>query len=154
MSDAPLEVTEFHWLMEILQTIDVGLVVLDRNYRVKLWNSFMENHSGLRPDETKEKCLFDLFSEIDEEWFRRKAEAVFLLNIRAFTIHEQRPYLFKFYNNHPITGRTDTMYQNATIIPLSNSDGSTHHICLIIYDATNAAMHKLALDKCQSLPEK
>ncbi len=42
MSDAP---TEFHWLMEILQTIDVGLVVLDRNYRVKLWNSFMENHS-------------------------------------------------------------------------------------------------------------
>ncbi len=154
MANANLEVAEFHWLMEILQTIDVGLVVLDRNYRIKLWNSFMENHSGLRPVETKEKSLFELFSEIDEAWFRNKAEAVFLLNIRAFTIHEQRPYLFKFYNSHPITGRTDTMYQNATIIPLSTSDGSTNHICLIIYDATNAAMHKLALDRCQTLSEK
>ncbi len=150
MTTSIQEDTEFHWLMAILQTIDVGLVVLDREYNIKLWNGFMENHSGLRPDETKGENLFKLFSEIDKEWFERKAEAVFLLNTPAFTIHEQRPYLFKFFNNRPITGRTDTMYQNATILPLNNSDGTTDHICLIIYDATNAAMHKLALDRCQS----
>lgn len=145
------EMGDIHWLMDILQTIDVGLVVLNRDYEIQLWNSFMENHSGLRPDQTKGKSLFSLFEEIDEAWFKKKAEAVFLLNTRAFTIHEQRPYLFKFYNNRPITGRTDTMYQNATIIPLNNSDGSTDNICLIIYDATNAAMNKLALDKCLSV---
>ncbi len=151
MSQSQLEMSEFHWLMDILQTIDVGLVVLDKSYNIKLWNSFMENHSGLRPDQTKGKNLFELFSDIDEDWFRKKSQPAFILNSRAFTIYEQRPYLFKFSNNRPITGRADFMYQNATIIPLSNSDGSVDHICLIIYDATNAALNKIELDKCQGL---
>lgn len=149
MSDQ-FEMTEFHWLMDILQTIDVGLVVLDREYKVKLWNSFMENHSGLRPDQTKNQNLFSLFPEIDETWFKKKAEAVFLLKTRAFVIHEQRPYLFRFENNHPITGRADYMYQNATLIPLSNVDGSTDHICLIVYDVTRAATNQLDLQKLLS----
>lgn len=142
MSNDQFEMTEFHWLMDILQTIDVGLVVLNRNYSIKLWNGFMENHSGLRPDQTKERNLFELFPEIDQDWFKKKSEPVFLLNTRAFTISEQRPYLFKFANNHPITGRAAHMYQNATIIPLSNVDGTTDHICLIIYDVTHSAMSK------------
>ena len=44
-----IDIGEFHWLMDMLQTIDVGLVVLDREYRVKAWNSFYGNHSGLKP---------------------------------------------------------------------------------------------------------
>lgn len=147
MAESQFEMTEFHWLMDILQTIDVGLVVLDRNYQVQLWNGFMENHSGLRPDQTKGKNLFELFNEVDQAWFKKKAEPVFALNTRAFTIYEQRPYLFKFENNHPITGRANHMYQNATLIPLSNVDGTTDHICLIIYDVTHAAMNKLDLKK-------
>ena len=149
MSQSQLEMTEFHWLMDILQTIDVGLVVLDRSYNIKLWNGFMENHSGLRPDQTKDQNLFSLFPEIDQEWFKKKAEPVFVLNTRAFTIYEQRPFLFKFQNNHPITGRADHMYQNATLIPLNNVDGTTDNICLIIYDVTHAAMNKLDLEKLQ-----
>ena len=151
MSDSQLEMTEFHWLMDILQTIDVGLVVLDRSYSIKLWNGFMENHSGIRPDQAKGQNLFLLFSEIDEDWFKKKAETVFLLNTRAFTISEQRPYLFKFSNNHPITGRADFMYQNATIIPLNNVDGTTDNICLIVYDVTNSAMSKKDLAGIKAL---
>lgn len=151
MSDSQLEMTEFHWLMDILQTIDVGLVVLDRSYSIKLWNGFMENHSGIRPDQAKGQNLFSLFSEIDEDWFKKKAETVFLLNTRAFTISEQRPYLFKFSNNHPITGRADFMYQNATIIPLNNVDGTTDNICLIVYDVTNSAMSKKDLAGIKAL---
>lgn len=142
MSNNDTDMTEFHWFMDILQTIDAGLVVLDRDYNIKLWNGFMENHSGIRPDQAKGNNLFELFTEIDKEWFKKKAESVFLLNTRAFTISEQRPYLFKFKNNHPITGRSEFMYQNSTMIPLNNIEGTTDHICLIIYDVTAAAMHK------------
>ena len=41
-----LPLDEFHRILDILQTIDVGLVVLDHNYQITLWNGFMENHSG------------------------------------------------------------------------------------------------------------
>lgn len=44
------ELNELHWLLAIVQSIDVGVVVLDRDYRVEVWNTFMENRSGLHPE--------------------------------------------------------------------------------------------------------
>ena len=44
MSLETSQINELHWLMEMLHTIDVGLVVLDRDYKVQIWNGFMENH--------------------------------------------------------------------------------------------------------------
>ena len=61
MSIQTEQLNELHWLMEMLHTIDVGLVVLDRDYSIQIWNGFMENHSGLLPREVKGKILFDLF---------------------------------------------------------------------------------------------
>jgi diguanylate cyclase (GGDEF)-like protein len=142
MSLETSQINELHWLMEMLHTIDVGLVVLDRDYKIQIWNGFMENHSGLLPREVKDKELFPLFDEIPEEWFRRKAESVFLLKNKAFTIWEQRPYLFKFQNYRPITGAADYMYQNTTFIPLMSATGDVTHLCLIVYDVTDNASHK------------
>jgi len=140
------QINELHWLMEMLHNIDVGLVVLDRNYKIQIWNGFMENHSGLLPREVKDQVLFSLFSEIPEEWFRKKAESVFLLKNKAFTIWEQRPYLFRFLNYRPITGTADFMYQNTTFIPLMSATGEVSHLCLIVYDVTDNAVHKLELE--------
>lgn len=147
MSFETTQLTELHWQMEMLHNIDVGLVVLDRNYTIHIWNGFMENHSGLLPRETKGKVLFDLFQEIPQNWFKRKAESVFLLKNKAFTIWEQRPYLFKFDNYRPVTGTADFMYQNTTFIPLLSATGEVSHLCLIIYDVTDNAIHKQHLEK-------
>jgi diguanylate cyclase (GGDEF)-like protein len=141
------QINELHWLMEMLHTIDVGLVVLDRQYKVQIWNGFMENHSGLLPREVKDKELFPLFDEIPKDWFKRKAESVFLLKNKAFTIWEQRPYLFKFQNYRPITGSAEYMYQNTTFIPLLSSTGLVTHLCLLIYDVTDNAINKQELEK-------
>lgn len=35
------DLNEFHWLLTIVQSIDVGVVVLDRQFRVEVWNGFM-----------------------------------------------------------------------------------------------------------------
>ncbi|HAQ25658.1 MAG TPA: diguanylate cyclase, partial [Pseudomonas sp.] len=32
---------ELHGLLAIIQSIDVGVVVLDRDYSVEVWNTFM-----------------------------------------------------------------------------------------------------------------
>ena len=138
---------EMHWMMEMLHTIDVGLVVLDRDYSIQIWNGFMENHSGLKPAEVKDKSLFSLFSEIDEDWFRQKAESVFLLKNKAFTIWEQRSYVFKFQNYRPITGSAKHMYQNTTFIPLLAANGQVSHLCLLVYDVTDNAVNKQTLEK-------
>ena len=146
MSQAQVDVAEVHWLMEMLQTVDVGLVVLNCDYRIQVWNGFMENHSGLTPRQVRDRYLFDLFSEIDEDWLRRKCDPVILLKNRAFTIWEQRPYIFKFKNYRPITGSAEYMYQNSTIIPLSDVRGQVTHLCIIIYDVTDVAVSRTELE--------
>jgi diguanylate cyclase len=133
-----------HWQMDILQNIDVGLVVIDENYIIDVWNSFMQNHSGKAPEAVLGKSLFDAFPELPETWFRHKAQSVFVLQNTAFTTWEQRPYLFRFPHYRPITGTTEYMYQNSSIIPLADSNGAVKHICLIIYDVTDTAVNKLA----------
>lgn len=114
---AQIDIKEIHWLLDIVQCIDVGVVVVDRQYRVEVWNSFMENHSGLGPDEVHGKPLFELFAEIDETWLRRKVDSVVQLGTRAFSLWEQRPYLMRFDNYQPITGEEAFMYQNVTLLP-------------------------------------
>ena len=141
------QLNELHWLMEMLHNIDVGLVVLDKEFNIQIFNGFMENHSGLFPREAKGKLIFDLFAEIPREWFTRKAESVFLLKNKAFTIWEQRPYLFKFDSYRPVTGSADFMYQNTTFIPLLSATGEVSHLCLLVYDVTDTAMHKQSLKK-------
>ncbi|MBU2926549.1 diguanylate cyclase [Colwellia sp. 1_MG-2023] len=150
MSLETSQLNELHWLMEMLHSIDVGLVVLDTEYKIQLFNGFMENHSGYLPREVKGKILFDLFDEIPKDWFKRKAESVFLLKNKAFTIWEQRPYLFKFDSYRPVTGSAEFMYQNSTFIPLASSTGEITHLCLLVYDVTDNAIHKMSLEKANA----
>ncbi|MDH5471258.1 MAG: diguanylate cyclase [Gammaproteobacteria bacterium] len=140
-----IDIKEFHWMMDMIQHLDVGLIVLDKEYKVNVWNSFMENHSGYTPNDVIGKNLFEVFKNIPESWFKRKSESVFLLNNRAFTTWEQRPYLFKFKNYRPITGSAAFMYQDITLIPLTSVDGTVNHIGVIIYDVTDIAVNKLGL---------
>ncbi len=143
------EMAEFHWMMDMVQTVDVGIVVLDKEYKVKVWNGFMESHSGMLPSQVRDKSLFELFPDISVKWFQRKARPVFELKTRAFMTWEQRPFLFKFPNYRPITGSEDYMYQNITLSPLSNATGVVGNICMMIYDVTDVAAHKKQLESLQ-----
>jgi diguanylate cyclase len=135
---------DVHWLMDILQNIDAGLVVMNRKYQIELWNNFMQNHSGRVPEDALGKTIFEIFPELPRSWFERKAESVFVLHNATFTTWEQRPYLFRFPHYRPITGTAPHMYQNSTIIPLVDTRGNVEHICLIVYDVTDTAVNKIA----------
>lgn len=140
-----LPVDDFHRVLDILQTIDVGLVVLDKSFHVKLWNGFMENHSGQTLQQLSDKSLFQSFPDLDERWVRQKIETVFALQCANFISWELRPFLFDFQAQRPFTGMSEQMYQNITIIPLLSNHGEINHVCLIIYDVTDVATNKLAL---------
>ena len=146
MNDSVSDFKEFHWLMDMIQTIDIGLVVVDSDFQVKVWNGFMESHSGMTSHQVKDTNLFESFSEIPADWLRHKASSVFLLKCRSFMTWEQRPYLFRFKNYRPITGTEEFMYQNITISPLISTSGEVNHIAIMIYDVTDIASNKKALE--------
>ncbi len=140
------DIKELHWLMDMLQNVDAGLVILDRDYGVHLWNGFMANHSGLSPTHAIGHNLFELFPEIPRRWFQRKLEKKKKKKKKKKKTWEQRPFLLRFKNYRPITGMAEFMYQNLTLIPLASADGSVRHVGVILYDVTDAATSKLELE--------
>ncbi|PKH00034.1 sensor domain-containing diguanylate cyclase [Paraglaciecola sp. MB-3u-78] len=136
---------EMHWKHDLLGSIEVGIVVLDKEFNVQVWNQFMENHSSIVPGMIQNKNVFEFFPEIDREWFTRKAAPAFSLKSPVFIIWEQRPYLFHFNCNRPITSKANHMYQNITIFPLASLTGKVDQVCLVIYDVTDEAVSRLGM---------
>jgi diguanylate cyclase (GGDEF)-like protein len=145
---------EMHWKHDLLGSIEVGIVVLDKEFNVQVWNQFMENHSNIVPGMIQDKNLFEFFPEIDKEWFTRKAAPAFSLKSPVFIIWEQRPYLFHFDCNRPITAQANHMYQNITIFPLASLSGKVDQVCLVIYDVTDEAVNRLGMQALNSQLEK
>ena len=145
MSNNAEDMMELHWLFDMLQHIDVGLVVLSRHYEIKLWNSFMENHSGVSSSIAKEQSLFNVFPDINAGWLQHKLDNVIALRTPIFISWEQRPHLFPFKGYRPITGIADKMYQNIALRPITNADGSVKYVCMVVYDVTDVATNKESL---------
>ncbi|KXS36454.1 MULTISPECIES: PAS domain-containing protein [Idiomarina] len=133
------EMDELHAKLSLLGAIDIGIVVLDRDYRVQMWNEFMTNHSGLRPSQVRDKILFECCPEIDEHWFRQKVERVWNLDARVFITWEQRPYVFRFRHSRPLSGQQQWMQQNITLMPLHDTRGEIFQVGLILYDVSEQA---------------
>ena len=145
MSKDELDISNLHWVLQILQNIEVGLIVFDRDYEVKVWNGFMENHSGISSVAAKDKNLFKLLPTLPESWFEYKVESVLKLGIQAHCNWQQEPHILNFENTRPFTAKSDLMFQNVTLFPLFSTDKKINHICALVYDVSDEANNLLKL---------
>ena len=132
---------------ELLDSIEVGIAVLDRNFNVQVWNKFLENYGAKKAEAIIGDSLFSHFPEIEEKWLRTKVDPVFNLKSPVFIIWEQRPYLFKFGCNRPVTGAAEFMYQNVTMFPIVDKRGNVERFCMLVYDVTEQALGKLGMEQ-------
>ncbi len=130
----------FNLAETVVKWVDVGIFVLNKNFEVQLWNNFMAHHSGRLTEDVVGKNLFEAFPDLPKPWFTKKVNTVFLLNNFAFISWENRPYLFRFAHNRPITGGADHMYQNCMLLPLKAEQGKPEAVCVMVFDATDTAI--------------
>lgn len=129
----------------IVKWINVGIFVVSREMKITLWNNFMANHSGHSADMVIGKNLFECFPELPTTWLSKKIQSVFILKNFAFTSWEQRPYLFRFPHNRPITGSVDFMLQNCTFMPMKNEAGEVDSVCITLLDVTDTGISQTGL---------
>lgn len=137
----------------IVDRINVGVFILDESMNVQFWNKFMATNSGMNPSQVVGKNLFDVFPQLPQRWLQRKVKSVFMLKNFAFTSWEQRPYLFQFSHNRPVTGGMEFMSQDLTLMPVKDADGAVTSVCICLFDVTDVAiyqtMHKAAMNKLE-----
>ena len=123
----------------VVERVGFGLFVLDREMKVLMWNRFMQDHSGRHADEVIGKSIFETFPDLPQAWLTRKVESVFQLGSFAFSSWEQRPYLFQFDHDRPITGGVDYMQQDCTFMPLMRGR-DVIAVCVTISDVTHVSV--------------
>lgn len=134
-----IESTERSLCDLVIERVGFGIFVLDRSMNVLMWNRFMHDHSGLAAEQVVGKSIFNSFPELPRVWLARKVESVFHLGSFAFSSWEQRPYLFKFDHDRPITGGVDFMQQDCTFMPLTRGR-DVIAVCVTISDVTHVSV--------------
>ncbi|WP_404972946.1 diguanylate cyclase [Vibrio campbellii] len=145
MSEITLDIADFHWVTQILDTMDSGLIVLDQDYKVCVWNSFMQSYSGILYQNILGECLFDHFEELPRTWLETKLKTSADLETRSFSSWENRPYLFKFNNFSPVSNSSNLMFQDIVITPLRSLSGDVSHIAIQINDVSETARNRIHL---------
>lgn len=154
MSESTESIFSEDWAPFIVDRVEIGLFALDKEHRLLLWNQFMEKHSGKKAEEVLGQVIYDSFPELPRKWLERKINSVFLLKNFAFTSWEQRPYLFQFAHNRPITGGIDFMQQNSTIMPMLGKDGEIDGVCVSLFDVTDTAIATRQLNEAKAALEE
>jgi diguanylate cyclase (GGDEF)-like protein len=137
--------SELHWSMQVMDTIDVGLVVVDREYNVCLWNNFMQSYSGVNAEKIMQKSLFSVIDHLPEVWLKEKINTCAELRTRSFSHWEDCPHVFEFKNYSPVSNGLDIMYQNLVMTPLQSLRGDISHVCIMIQDVSDIAKNKMTL---------
>ena len=139
MTQASNSITLFQ---EIIDRINVGIFVVNKNYEIVLWNNYMENYSQKKSSTVVGQNLFKKFPDLPESWLTQKIRNVFILKNFSFTSWEHRPYLFKFLHNRPITGGIDYMRQNATFLPIKGESDDIEYVCITLLDVTDTSIYE------------
>lgn len=133
-------------LKYIFDRVDLGILVVNRDKEIQLWNQFMVKNSGKKSESVLGVNLFECFPDLPKDWLSKKIDGVFILKNFAFTSWEQRPFLFRFTHHRPITGgHVEYMYQNCTFIPFKNQQGDVESVCIILQDVTDEGISKTLL---------
>lgn len=133
-------------LMTVVNSADIGLVIFDKNYHIRVWNLFMVNHSGLKAESLMGKKLFEQFPYIKAQWFESKAQQCITQKQKLLCTWKEQPYLFKFENSRSKAKSVVFMYQNITFIPLTSANGEVDNFAITINDVTDIAASTQQLD--------
>ena len=132
--------------INISNRLNTGILILDRQYNIVMWNRFLEVHANKNDDDVTGKSIFTVFPELPKKWFERKLSSVIQLKTPSFCGWEQRHHLFELSHSRPITTDSHFMAQNCTFLPVE-VEGEVEHICILIEDVTDVCHYQTQLNK-------
>jgi len=123
---------------QIFDMIDIGLVILDKDLKVRYWNRWLASHSGIAAREIKGSSIFDFYPHLQEKRFLRNFKAVISLGNCYFFPQKQFGYIFPFKPQSNFVSEIDYMQQSCIMGPLRDSKNSIEYAYISVKDVTEA----------------
>ena len=129
-------------LDQILNAINVGLVTLDPEFRVRSWNHWMETHSGIEEARIVGAPLFQFFPALDNPAFLRNCRSVLSFGSFAFFSQKIHHHLFPFKPARSLGAHFEHMQQSCVMGPIRGDDGTVASLFLVVQDVTELVAHE------------
>jgi hypothetical protein len=139
---------------QILSTINMGLVVLDRDLVVTSWNLWMVHHSAVPEQDIVGRCILDYYPNLAEPKYRRLLNSVFSFGNYAYFSQKLHRYLFSMKNPHGSAESIPFMQQSCTAGPIRDPQGAITRVFISVEDVTETVFSELLLkEKVRQLEE-
>jgi diguanylate cyclase (GGDEF)-like protein len=130
---------------QILDTVNLGIVILDRELIVRYWNGWMAFHSGIPAERIIGAPLFDFFPTLNSPKFLRSCKAVLAFGSFAFFSQKLHGFLFPFKPESSFGSRFDRMQQSCSMGPLRDATNAVTSLYLTVQDVTELADYESRL---------
>jgi len=117
----------------ILNALDNGILIIDKNLTVLYWNSWLELHTKKPSTDVIGSSITDLFPDIKVTLLKRKIKTALALNSPAFYSAQTAQPLFEIDRPHISNTIFHKMKQDITISPYDIEQGL---VCINIVDQT------------------
>lgn len=132
-------------LVQIFDTVNIGVVTLDTELRVQYWNKWMELHSGILASQIIGAPLFEYYPNLNNVRFAKNCKAVLSFGNFSFFSQKLHRYLFPFKPEGSFGNTFEFMQQSCTMGPLRDHDNSVNSLFLIVQDVTELAVSEQRL---------
>ncbi|KJU81585.1 PAS/PAC sensor-containing diguanylate cyclase [Candidatus Magnetobacterium bavaricum] len=130
---------------EIFDVVNIGLVILDSDFKVVYWNRWMQLHSELSASEIVGMSIFDFYPHLNTARFLRSLKAVIKLGNNVFFTQRPHKYLFPFKPVGSFSVNFDHMRQNCIMGPLRNEQEGKVYAFITVQDVTAQVAHEQTL---------
>jgi len=127
-------------LGHILESINIGIVIIDKNYNITEWNNWMIVHSDITKEEILGKNIFEIFPELNRPCFTRGSKTVFTFGNLVFLSSKLHKFLFPFKLRGAYSSMFEYMQQSCYLIPVRDNDGEIDGLMINVHDVTENAV--------------
>lgn len=130
---------------QIFETVNLGLIILDRDLRVTGWNRWLELHSGISSDEIIGQKICDVFPSLSQGSFVRTVKGVFAFGNYASYSQKLHKYLIPLRSPHGADQTMPYMQQSCTFGPLRDDQKEISSVYITIQDVTDFVIYEQKL---------
>ncbi|KPK30786.1 MAG: diguanylate cyclase [Nitrospira bacterium SG8_35_1] len=132
-------------LSQIFDSLNIGIIILDRDLKVEKWNRWMEAHSGIEEKQIAGTSIFEAFPDLNTPKFNRSCKSVLSFGNFCFFSQKLHKYMFPFKSKGYFETNFDFMQQSCAMGPLRDENNEVKFIFIYVHDVTEVASYEKKL---------
>jgi diguanylate cyclase len=124
------------FLKQVADTLETGLIIIDQDHRILLWNNCIENHTDISSDQAIGRDVSTLLHRRSEQWLTHQIQMV---------LNADKPSITDANILNAINDTRLQIFPEVKAFTLSTDSSGQEYICLVVNGISSSAKNNLLL---------